>query len=110
MHHGLANAICLPAVLDFNRVAVPERIAEVARQLGVRGSDESTLAFECAGAIRALRKSVGLPSDLRSQGIQEDDLPGLAALAFADSCHELNPRRCTEDDLLALYKASLDDA
>ena len=109
MHHGLANAICLPAVLDFNRAAVPERIAEIARQLGVRASDESTLAFECAGAVRALRKSLGLPSDLRSQGVEEDQLPRLAALAFADSCHELNPRRCSEDDLLALYKASLDD-
>jgi len=109
MHHGLANAICLPAVLDFNRAAVPERIAEIARQLGVRGSDESTLAFECAGAVRALRKSIGLPSDLRSQGIEESQLPQLASLAFKDSCHQLNPRRCTEDDLLALYKAILDD-
>jgi alcohol dehydrogenase class IV len=109
MHHGLANAICLPAVLDFNRAAVPERIAEIALQLGVRGNDESTLSFECAGAVRALRKSLGLPSDLRSQGVQESELPRLAALAFADSCHQLNPRPCTEDDLLALYKASLDD-
>lgn len=109
LHHGLANAICLPAVLDFNRVAIPERIAEIARQLGVRGTDDSTLCFECAGAIRALRKAIGLPSDLRSQGIQESDLPRLAALAHADPCHQLNPRRCTEDDLLALYKATLDD-
>ncbi len=109
MHHGLANAICLPAVLDFNRAAVPERIAEIALQLGVRGSDESTMAFECAGAVRALRKSIGLPADLRSQGIEEGQLPRLAALAFADSCHALNPRPCTQDDLLALYKASLDD-
>ncbi len=109
MHHGLANALCLPAVLDFNRVAVPERMAEVARRLGVRGNDESTLSFECAGAVRALRKSIGLPADLRSQGVQESDLPRLAALAFADTCHELNPRRCTEDDFLALYKASFDD-
>ena len=108
MHHGLANAICLPAVLDFNRVEVPDRMAEVARRLGVRGNDESTLSFECAGAVRALRKSIGLPSDLRSQGVRESDLPRLAALAFADPCHELNPRRCTEDDLLALYKASFD--
>ena len=110
MHHGLANAICLPAVLDFNRVVVPDRIAEIARHLGVRGADESTLSFECAGAVRALRKSIGLPSSLRSQGIQESDLPHLATLAFADPCHELNPRRCTQDDLLALYKACLDDA
>jgi len=109
MHHGLANAICLPAVLDFNRVAIPERIAEVARQLGVRGNDESTLSFECAGAVRALRKSIGLPGDLRSQGIAEDDLPRLAALAFADVCHQQNPRKCSEDDLLSLYKASFDD-
>jgi len=109
MHHGLANAICLPAVLDFNRAAVPERIAEIAQHLGVRAGDESTLAFECAGAVRALRKSIGLPADLRSQGVEEGQLPRLAALAFADSCHELNPRRCSEDDLLALYKASLDD-
>jgi alcohol dehydrogenase class IV len=109
MHHGLANAICLPAVLDFNRVAVPDRIAEVAHRLGVRGDDESTLSFECAGAVRALRGSIGLPSGLRSQGVQESDLPRLAELAFADPCHELNPRRCTEDDLLALYKASFDD-
>lgn len=109
MHHGLANAICLPAVLDFNRAMVPERIAEIALQLGVRGSDESTMAFECAGAVRALRKSIGLPSDLHSQGIEEARLPRLAALAFADSCHALNPRPCTQDDLLALYKASLDD-
>jgi len=109
MHHGLANAICLPSVLDFNRVAVPDRIAEIARELGVRGNDESTLSFECAGAVRALRKSIGLPSNLHSQGVKEKDLPRLAALAFADPCHQLNPRRCTEDDLLALYKASFGD-
>ncbi|MGD8318789.1 MAG: iron-containing alcohol dehydrogenase [Myxococcales bacterium] len=109
LHHGLANALCLPAVLDFNRVAVPDRIAEIARHLGVRGDDESTLSFECAGAVRALRKSIGLPSNLRSQGVKDEDLPRLAALAFADSCHELNPRKCSEDDMLALYKASMDD-
>lgn len=109
MHHGLANAICLPAVLDFNRVVIPERIAEVAHQLGVRGSDEATLAFECAGAVRALRRSIGLPADLRSQGIEESDLPRLAELAYKDVCHQLNPRPCTQDDLLALYKASFDN-
>lgn len=109
LHHGLANALCLPAVLDFNRVAVPDRIAEIARQLGVRGEEDSTLSFECAGAVRALRKSIGLPSSLRSQGIADEDLPRLAELAFADPCHQLNPRKCTEDDLLALYKASMDD-
>lgn len=109
LHHGLANAICLPAVLDYNRTVIPNRIAEIARQLGVKDSDENTLSFECAGAVRALRKSIGLPGDLRSQGIEEAELPKLAALAYKDVCHQLNPRPCTEEDLLALYKASLDD-
>ena len=109
LHHGLANAICLPAVLDYNRTVIPDRIAEIGRQLGVKGPDDNTLSFECAGAVRALRRSIGLPGDLRSQGIEETDLPKLAALAYKDVCHRLNPRPCTEEDLLALYKASLDD-
>ena len=110
MHHGLANAICLPPVLDFNRAAVPDRIASIARELGVRGEDEETLAFECAGAVRALRAAIGLPADLSSQGVDESDIPRLATLAFEDACHALNPRPCDEEDLLSLYRACLDHA
>lgn len=107
MHHGLANALCLPAVLDFNRSAVQGRIAEVARALGVRGSDEDTLAFECSGAVRALRHKVGLPDGLRAQGIGEKDIAQLAQLALEDGCHGSNPRQCTEEDMAQLYRVSL---
>ncbi|MEM6957546.1 MAG: iron-containing alcohol dehydrogenase [Myxococcota bacterium] len=107
LHHGLANALCLPAVLDFNRAAIPEKIANVARLLGARGDDTETLAFECAGAVRALRKKVGLADGLAAAGIDEADLSKLAKLALEDVCHKLNPRDCTEADMLALYKASL---
>ncbi len=107
LHHGLANALCLPAVLDFNRATIPTRIATVARLLGVRADDEETLAFECAGAVRALRRKVGLPEGLGSAGIDEESLPRLAELALADACHALNPRPCTEEDMLALYRASV---
>ena len=110
LHHGLANAICLPAVIDFNRSAIPDRLADVARQLGVRSDQNGTLSFECAGAVRALRSRLGLPSDLRSQGIEEDNLASLAKLAYEDPCHLLNPRSCSQEDLLALYQACLDDA
>lgn len=107
MHHGLANALCLPAVLDFNRSAVPGRIATVAKLLGARGDSDETLAFECAGAVRALRRKVGLPEGLAAEDVDEDDLPKLARLATEDGCHALNPRPCTEEDMLALYKASM---
>lgn len=106
LHHGLANAICLPAVLDFNRSAIPDRIATIASILGVKGGDEETLAFECAGAVRALRRKVGLPASLTDAEVEDELLPRLAKLAFEDACHQLNPRPCTEDDMLALYRAS----
>lgn len=105
-HHGLANAMCLPAVLDFNRSAVADKLANVARILGVRADDADTLAFECAGAVRALREQVGLPDGLRAAGIPEEGLPRLADLAFEDPCHQENPRPCTREDLMKMYLAS----
>jgi alcohol dehydrogenase class IV len=105
-HHGLANALCLPAVLDFNRSAVEGKLAQIARALGVRGEDDETLAFECAGAVRALRRQLGLPEGLGAAGIAESELPRLAELAFEDVCHQENPRPCTREDLLRLYQAS----
>jgi alcohol dehydrogenase class IV len=107
LHHGLANALCLPAVLDFNRSAVPERISRIAKLMGVRADDVETLAFECSGAVRALRKKIGIPEGLGAAGVKEEDLPRLAALAVEDVAHQLNPRPCTEDDMLALYRASM---
>ena len=107
LHHGLANALCLPAVLDFNRKAVPGKIAKIAKMLGARGDDQETLAFECAGAVRALRKKIGLPDGLEAAGVTEEALPKLAKLAIEDVCHQLNPRPCTAEDMLALYKASM---
>lgn len=106
MHHGLANALCLPAVVDFNRTSIPQKLARVAQLLGARGSDTETLAFECSGALRALRGALGLPGGLKEGGIEEASLEHLAGLAFEDGCHLENPRPCTKDDLLSLYRAS----
>ncbi|MFI5307792.1 MAG: iron-containing alcohol dehydrogenase [Polyangiales bacterium] len=105
-HHGLANALCLPSVLDFNRSVVSAKLALIARALGARDEDDETLAFECAGAVRALRHQVGLPEGLGAAGIPESALPKLADLAFEDVCHQENPRPCTRDDLLRLYQSS----
>ncbi len=107
LHHGLANALCLPAVLDFNRIAVPEKIAKVARLLGARGEDTETLAFECSGAVRALRKKIGLPEGLEAAQVDEQNLPALAELAMEDVSHRLNPRPCTLEDMLSLYRSSM---
>lgn len=102
LHHGLANALCLPAVIEFNESATQDRLGRIARIFGANGSSGS-----CAEAIRDLRSKVGLPSGLGELGVGPDKLPALADLAFKDACHTLNPRPCTRDDLLTLYTRSL---
>jgi len=102
LHHGLANALCLPAVLRFNAAVVPERLARVASLLGA-----ATEPLACAQAVADLRQRVGLPSGLGAVGIQNSHLAALADKAIVDACHQCNPRDCTRADLLTLYEASL---
>src|SRR5450432_956653 len=102
LHHGLANALCLPAVLRFNAASEPERVAHVSVLLG--GAAEP---LACASAVVELRAQLGLPSGLAAMGIQSSHLEALADLAYADACHQSNPRPCSRDDLLTLYEASL---
>ena len=98
LHHGLANALCLPAVIAFNAPAVPDRVRRVGRLLG----DEDAVK-----AIAALRARVGINGGLAGSGIRDEHLAPLAKKALEDACHRSNPRPTTEGDLLSLYRASL---
>ncbi len=100
MHHGLANALCLPTVVEYNESVVGPKLARIRAIL-----DPS--AKSCADALRALRKRIGLPASLGAEGITKADVPKLAAKAFEDACHRSNPRPCTEADLEKLYEAAL---
>ena len=100
LHHGLANALCLPAVVDFNESAVP---AKLERIRAILTPDAKT----CGEGLRALRKRVGLPDGLRAEGVTEADVAKLADKAIEDACHRSNPRPVTRDDLASLYRRSL---
>ena len=102
IHHGLANALCLPAVVDFNEQVVPERVRRVGAILGADPSEGG-----CGRALRRLRTTLGMPGGLGAVGVTREHLPRLAALALKDGCHGGNPRPCTERDFLDLYTASL---
>lgn len=106
VHHGLANAICLPAVMRFNRDAAAAHYARVAEIFAVNGISEvsSHDPDAAAEAVAALNERLGITKRLRDCGVPEDALPALAKKAFADSCHATNPRPCTEADLLQLYR------
>jgi 4-hydroxybutyrate dehydrogenase len=96
MHHGTSNAVLLPVVLEFNRSAVPERFAELKRCLGK----------DIAECTAELNEICGISPRLRDHGIPEDALAALSDKAVEDGCHLLNPRPCTRDSLLELYRSS----
>lgn len=101
LHHGLSNALGLPAVVEFNAAAVERRLATIAALLG-----GAPTAGGCAEALRQLRSRIGLPAGLGAAGVPREKLDTLADLAFQDACHLSNPRPCSRDDLRQLYEAA----
>lgn len=98
MHHGTANAVLLPVVLEYNRPAAAQRLADLSAQFG--GGDIVEL-------VRELNRRLRIAPRLRDYGVTEAMLPALGDKAFQDGCHQLNPRPCTRGDLLNLYRAAL---
>lgn len=105
LHHGLANAIVLPVVMEFNRAATTARLARVAAAMGDSSlSRQEVLAGNAIDRVRKLNAEIGIPARLRDAGVKESDLPLIAKKAFADASHLSNPRKCSEEDLLALAR------
>jgi alcohol dehydrogenase class IV len=103
LHHGLANALCLPFVMEFNAARKPGVYRRVAIALGFSDpSDEDAIA-----TVRGLFEEIGLEPSLRFHGVDESKLDALVDQAFADSCHATNPVPVTREDLRNLYLAAL---
>ena len=103
VHHGTANALVLPAVMELNARRKPGVYTRVAIALGCpQPSDECAIA-----SVQSLLFNIELTGGLRSVGVREEQLDALADAAFADSCHKTNPVPVTRDDLRALYQQSM---
>lgn len=103
LHHGTANALCLPFVMEFNAKRKPG----IYRRVGVAfelkdPSDAATIA-----RVRSLLTEIGLPPGLRAHGVTEQHLDRLTEQAFEDSCHLTNPVPVTKQDLRWLYEQAL---
>ena len=103
--HGVACAMMLPIVMEYNQEYTGERLREVARAMGVEGVDNMTPAEYRKAAIDAVKKlsaDVGIPA--KNDRIREEDLDVLAADAYADACRPGNPRDTSVEDLKELYR------
>ena len=107
--HGVANAILLPTVMEYNAEATGEKYRDIARAMGVEGVDKMTLDEARKAAVDAVRKlseDVGIPKTLRGI-VKEEDLDFLAQSAMDDACRPGNPKDPTKEDIVALYRSLL---
>ena len=104
--HGVANALLLPYVMQYNMKSSLVKFGDVARAMGVdtAGMDTRQAAQAAVDAVRALAVRVGIPQRLASLGVREEDLPRLAASALADVCTPGNARDTSAEEILALYR------
>ena len=107
--HGVANAILLPTVMEYNAPATGEKYRDIAKAMGVKGVDDMSLedARKAAiDAVRQLSKDVGIPENLKGI-VKEEDIDFLAQSAMDDACRPGNPKDPTKEDIKALYRSLL---
>lgn len=104
--HGLANALFLPWVMEFNLVVAQSRYAELGRLVGVEGGSEEEQARGLIEVIRRFSRELGLPN-LRNLGIKAEDLPLLARKSAENNSNPSNPRPATAEDYLVLLNQAL---
>ena len=109
--HGVANAINLPPVIEFNAGAgeeVADQFRTVAEVLGVDAAgDGASVGRALADHVRELRSRLGLPGRLSEVGVPEEGIPQLAEDAMGEGPTLVNPREASEEDFVALYKQAL---
>ena len=107
--HGVANAIILPVVMEYNAPYTGEKYQEIARAMGVEGVDAMTqeeYRKAACDAVRKLGQDVGIPADLKAI-VKDEDVQFLAESAFADACRPGNPRDTSVEEIAALYRSMM---
>ncbi len=103
--HGVACAMMLPIVMEYNADCTGEKYREIARAMGVAGVDSMTQAEyrkAAVDAVKKLSKDVGIPEKL--EALKEEDLPFLAESAYADACRPGNPKDTSVADMTELFR------
>ncbi len=107
--HGIANAIILPTVMEYNAPTTGEKYRDIARAMGVEGTESMSQDEYRKAAIDAVKKlsaDVGIPATLKDI-VKEEDIDFLSESAFADACRPGNPRDTSKEEIAELYRSLL---
>ena len=107
--HGVANAILLPSIMEYNADCTGDKYRDIAKAMGVAGTDAMSVeeARKAAvDAVSALAEKVGIPKDLKGI-LKEEDIQFLSESAFADACRPGNPKDTSVEEIAELYRALL---
>ena len=107
--HGVANAIILPTVMEYNAPATGEKYKHIAEAMGIPGTDKMTVEEYRRAAINAVKQlalDVGIPADLKDI-VKPEDVAFLAQSAYDDACRPGNPRDTSVEEITALYNSLL---
>ena len=104
--HGIANAIILPTVMEYNAEATGDKYKYIAEAMGVDTTDMSQEEYRKAAvdAVKQLAADVGIPADLKDI-VKEEDIPFLAQSAYDDACRPGNPRDTSVEEITELYES-----
>ena len=105
--HGVANAIILPTVMEYNASATGDKYKYIAQAMGVEGTEKMSQEEYRKAAVDAVKKlseDVGIPADLK-EIVKPEDVQFLAESAFADACRPGNPRDTSVEEIKALYES-----
>lgn len=107
--HGIANAIILPTVMEYNAPETGEKYRDIAKAMGVKGTEnmsQEEYRKAAVEAVKQLSKDVGIPDNLKDI-VKPEDIPFLAQSAFDDACRPGNPRDTSVEEITELYKKLL---
>ena len=105
--HGVANAIILPTVMEYNADSTGDKYKYIAAAMGVEGTENMTVSEYRKAAVDAVKKlaqDVGIPQDLKDI-VKEEDIQFLAQSAYDDACRPGNPKETSVEDIAKLYKS-----
>lgn len=105
--HGVANAIILPTVMEYNAEATGEKYRDIAKAMGVERTEtmsQDEYRKAAVDAVKKLSEDVGIPKDLK-EIVKEEDIPFLAQSAYDDACRPGNPKETSVEDITKLYKS-----